>query len=304
MTEVERIIQKGIITEDFLKEEVKHDFLITEERKKLWAVILDLVVEFDKVCKAHGLVYFMVYGALLGAVRHKGFIPWDDDFDVAMPRADYERFIQLKEEFKHPYFLQTPYTDPESCYSYAKIRNTRTTGLSELFKYQKFNHGIWMTIFPLDYWDLDGGEERFARIKKLATDCSTFMRMKNPDLDEKNKTRVATYQGDPIRDYEEIQSLASMCKDTNSKYLMMATITLGQYEHRILYAEDFANTIDLEFEGLNLKAPVGYKHYLKMEYGDYLQFPPLEKRGKWHEDTIFNADVPYEDFLFSQGIDI
>ena len=230
MTEIERIIQKGVITEDYLKEEVKNDFLITIERKKLWAVILDLIVEFDKVCKKHGLTYFMVYGALLGAVRHKGFIPWDDDFDVAMPRTDYERFVKMEGDFKYPYFLQTPYTDPESCYSYAKIRNSQTTGLSEMFKYQRFNHGIWMTVFPLDYWDVNGGEERYAQICKLTSDCSTYMRMKNPSLDGKNRARVAAYHGDPIRDYEEIQRLASSCKDPQSRYVMMATITMGQYE--------------------------------------------------------------------------
>lgn len=304
MTEVERIIQKGVVTEDFLKEEVKNDFLITTERKKLWAVILDLIVEFDKVCNKYGLRYYLVYGALLGAVRHKGFIPWDDDFDVAMPRADYERFVQLKEEFKHPYFLQTPYTDPESCYSYAKIRNSETTGLSEMFKYQRFNHGIWMTVFPLDYWDVNGGEERYARIERLTRDCSTYMRLKNPYLDEINRARVTTYHGDPLRDYEEIQRLASSCRDPESKYVMMATITIGRYEQKLLASEDFSDTVDLQFESLNLKAPAGYEHYLKATYGDYMQFPPIEKRGNWHSGTVFNADIPYKEFLRSLGIEV
>lgn len=302
MTEVERIIQKGVVTEDFLKEEVKNDFLITTERKKLWAVILDLIVEFDKVCNKHGLTYYMVYGTLLGAVRHKGFIPWDDDFDVAMPREDYNRFVKMDAEFKHPYFLQTPYSDPESCYSYAKIRNSQTTGMSELFKYQKINQGIWMTVFPLDYWDLDGGKDRYSRIEQLTKDCSTYMRMKNPYLGEKDRARVAAYQGDPMRDYEEIQRLASWCKDANSKHLMLATITIGKYEQKILSKEDFANTVDLKFENLNLKAPVGYDHFLKVRYGDYMQLPPIEERGDWHSGTVFNADVPYKDYLHAQGI--
>ena len=138
MTEIERIIQKGVITRQFLQEEVDHDFLVDENRKKLWAVMLDMIAEFDKVCKKYGFSYYMIYGALLGAVRHKGFIPWDDDFDVAMPRNDYERFIRLSDEFKHPYFLQTPYTDPGYYYSFAKIRNSNTTGVVEMFEYSKF----------------------------------------------------------------------------------------------------------------------------------------------------------------------
>ena len=264
MTEIERIIKKGIITEDFLKEEFINDFLVTTARKKLWAVILDLIVEFDRVCKQHGFKYYLFYGALLGAVRHHGFIPWDDDFDVAMPREDYDRFIKLSSDFREPYFLQTPYTDPESCYSYAKIRNSNTTGLSELFKYQKFNHGIWMTVFPLDYWDYEGGEERYARIRKLTTDCSTYMRMNNPNLDDKNRTRVAAYHGNPLLDYEEIQRLASSCKDSNSKYVMTAVITQGTYEQKMLYADDFKQCLYLDFEGIKLMAPAGYDHLLRI----------------------------------------
>ncbi len=304
MTEIERIIQKGFITEDFLREEVRNDFLVTNERKKLWAVILDLVNEFDIVCKKHGFTYYMIYGTLLGAVRHKGFIPWDDDFDVAMPREDYDRFIQLKDEFKNPFFLQTPYTDPESCYTYAKIRNSNTTGLSNMFKYQKFNHGIWITIFPLDYWEVLGGEERYNRIRQIAMNCGTYMRLKNPNLDEKNLNRVRAYHSNPIEDYEEVQRLASSCKDPASKYVMTATITIGTYEQKLLDAADFQETIPLDFEGLNVLAPCGYKHLLKVWYNDYMQLPPIEERGNWHADGVFDADIPYKDYLRNQGIEI
>ena len=113
MTEIERIVKRGVITEDFLKEEKRGDFTVTAKRKRVWAVILDLIVEFDSVCRKHNLRYFLDSGSLLGAIRHGGFIPWDDDIDVTMPREDYEKFIRLNDEFKHPYFLQTPYSDPE-----------------------------------------------------------------------------------------------------------------------------------------------------------------------------------------------
>ena len=302
MTEIERILQKGIIKRDFLKEEIRNDFLVTTERKKLWIVLLDLTLEFDKICKKHDLKYFVVYGALLGAIRHQGFIPWDDDFDVIMPREDYDRFIRLTDEFEEPYFLQTPYSDPESCYSYAKIRNSNTTGLVELFKYQKFNHGIWITVFPIDHWDTHGGEERYAQIRKLATDCSTYMRSNNPNLDDKNRERVAAYCGNPLRDYEEIQRLASICKDPNSKYLMTATITEGDYSKKLLDANLFATSVPVDFEGFQLMAPVGYDKLMRIWYGDYMQLPPKEERGKWHNGVIFNADIPYKDFLKNLGI--
>lgn len=304
MTEIERIIQKGVISKDYLKQEIKNDFLVDEKRKKLWAIMLDMIVEFDKICKKHNLTYYMIYGALLGAVRHKGFIPWDDDFDVAMPRKDYNRFIMLEREFKKPYFLQTPYTDPESCYSYAKIRNSNTTGLVELFKYQHFNHGIWITVFPLDNWDVNGGEKRYEHIRRLAIDCSTYMRINNPNLDEKNRERVAAYHGNPMHDYEEIQRLASSCKDPNSKYVMTAVITQGRYDQKLLDAADFEKAVPLDFEGLQVMAPVGYDHLLRVWYNDYMQLPPKEDRGVWHAGTIFDADIPYKDYLHNQGIEI
>lgn len=302
MTEIERIIRKGVITEDYLNEEVKNDFLVDVNRKKLWAIMLDMIYEFDNVCKKHGFTYYMWSGSLLGAVRHGGFIPWDDDFDVAMPRDDYEKFIRLNEEFKHPYFLQTPYSDPEYFYSFAKIRNSNTTGVVNLFKYSKFNHGIWISIFPLDRWDDCGGSERYAQIKRLLLDCSTYMRISNPYLSPKDKIRVESYRGNPLRDYDEMQQLASYCKDKNSKYVMTAVITQSDYEQKLLDASCFDSAIPLDFEGLKVMAPIGYEKLLRFWYDDYMKFPPVEERGKWHDGTYFNADIPYSVYLHEQGI--
>lgn len=305
MKEYERAIEKGLLPKDYLKEEVKCDFLVTEERKKLWSVIIDLIYEFDKVCQKYGLTYYTIYGSLLGAVRHKGFIPWDDDFDVAMPRTDYDKFVTLSKEFQAPYFLQTPHTDPESAYSYAKIRNSNTTGLPEMFKYSNFNQGIWITVFPLDQWDDNGGEERYAEIRKLNIYNSTYMRIKNPHLDEMNIQRVANYlkeHRDHIKDYEEIQRLASSCKDPNSKHVMTAVITQGRYDHKLLNADDFASTVYFDFEGLKVPAPVGYHNLLSLWYGNYMEFPPVEKRGMDHAGTVFDADIPYKDYLTKEGI--
>ena len=95
MTEAERIMQKGFLRKDFLKEEVICDFLVDEKRKKIWAIELDLLREFDRVCKKYNLKYYMWFGSLIGAIRHHGFIPWDDDLDVAMLREDYERFMEV-----------------------------------------------------------------------------------------------------------------------------------------------------------------------------------------------------------------
>ena len=95
MTEKERIIKEGRIPEIFFEEEVRCDFLVTQDRKKLWAVLLDMLLKIDDVCKKYHLTYFLEAGTLLGAIRHKGMIPWDDDIDIFMPRKDYNKFILL-----------------------------------------------------------------------------------------------------------------------------------------------------------------------------------------------------------------
>lgn len=305
MKEIERILEKGVISEDYLQQEEICEFLVTENRKKLWAVMLDMIYEFDKVCKKHGLKYYLIYGSLLGAVRHKGFIPWDDDFDVAMPRSDYEKFITLSNEFKMPYFLQIPETDREYFYSFAKIRNTNTTGIVQKFKYANYNHGIWISIFPLDYWDDNGGEERYLLIRKLAMHNSTYMRIKNPNLGEKDKSRVEAYLAEkrnPMKDYEEIQRLASSCKDCNSRYVMTAVITQGTYRQKLLNAKDFSSVVYLEFEGIKVSVPVGYRNLLSLWYGDYMSFPPIEKRGIDHAGAVFDADISYKEYLEKEGV--
>ena len=136
MKEINRIISKGVISKEFLKSETREDFLVDEKRKKIWAVELDLLLEFDKLCKEYSLTYFLMHGTLLGAVRHKGFVPWDDDIDVVMPRKDYDKFLALADTIKEPYFLQTPITDSESGFSIAKLKNGTETCAS-LFDYGK-----------------------------------------------------------------------------------------------------------------------------------------------------------------------
>lgn len=298
MTEIERILKKGIIKEDFLKEEVRNDFLVTTERKKLWTITLDLVAEFDRVCKKHNITYFLDGGSLLGAVRHGGFIPWDDDIDVVMPREDYMKFMKLNHEFFHPYFLQTPYTDPECFYTYTKVRNSNTTALIEMFKYQKFNHGIWITVFPLDKFPLDSeGEKTYNRICQLTHDISTYMRMKNPSLNENDRKRVASYSGDsPLFTYEEVQRLASQYCNDNLDYWGTLVVTIREFKRKALPRNAFNGVEYHKFENMFLPIPIGFNTVLTLEYGDYLTLPPIEERCG-HDGTIFDPDKPYTEYL-------
>ena len=141
--------------EKFYEEEVRCGYLVTQKMKKVWAVGLNLLEQFDKICQAHGLRYYACYGTLLGAVRHQGFIPWDDDIDVAMFRDDYERLkLIAQEEISYPYFLQNSYNDSM----------------------------IWMSVV-----DPEGLKQQISQGRKLAMDTSILLELLGMQIRERMK---------------------------------------------------------------------------------------------------------------------
>lgn len=301
MTEIERIINEGIIPETFFVEEVRNEFFVDKERKKLWAILIDLLLQIDKICNKYNLSYFLVGGSLLGAVRHNGFIPWDDDIDIALPRKDYDILLQHQNEFEKPYFFQTPYNDKGYYYTHAKLRNSNTSAIDEPFKYQGFNMGMFIDILPLDLISDIGGREKFDLIKKLTVLNSTAMRMSNPNLPEKDKKRVKEYPGgDPIERNAIIQELITSDRNSNAKNVSLLTGVVYGYDKDVFPKECFESSIDCLFEGYYFPIPAGYDAILKIAYGDYNTFPPIDKRGAWHGNVSFNTDVSYIDLLKQQ----
>ena len=139
-----------------LDEEYSPEYVVSEKMQKIWQVQYGLMRAFTDFCREHDLRYYVFFGTLLGAVRHRGFIPWDDDTDVVMPRADFDRLLALGEEFPAPYFLQTMENDPDTFFGgFARLRNDVTTGIGR----EDFGHdchlGIWMDIMPLDFCSSD-----------------------------------------------------------------------------------------------------------------------------------------------------
>jgi lipopolysaccharide cholinephosphotransferase len=304
MTECERLIEKKYFSMDYFREEVRDEFLVDETRKKVWAIGIDLLLQVDRICKKYGFQYYLMYGSLLGAIRHKGFIPWDDDIDIAMPRKDYEEFLKVAAaDLDAPYFLQTPETDCGYYYSFAKLRNSNTTGMIPWFRYSDFNMGFALDIFPVDVCKLEGVEDRFHIIKKMNIDNSTYMRMKNPDLSEADKLRVSQYRGgDPLVRYHEIQRIAMQFEEERDEVSqrIVAVATVYDYQKQIFDASDVENVLYVSFEGFKFPIPVGYDKILKTLYGDYMAFPPVEKRGTWHRDKIIDPDKSYREYLKSK----
>ena len=133
------------IEPSFFQQEERCGYVVTSGMKRIWAVELDLLNEFARVCRENGLKWFAHAGTMLGAVRHRGFIPWDDDIDIIMPRKDYERLCKLAPSaFSHPYFFQDEQTDRYFARAFSRLRNSETTAIFENEKDYRYpyNQGI------------------------------------------------------------------------------------------------------------------------------------------------------------------
>lgn len=298
MTECERLVQEGRISEDFFREEVRNDFLVDVKRKKIWAIELDLLLELDRVCSRHGLRYILYAGSLLGAVRHKGFIPWDDDVDVAMLRSDYDKLLTLKDEFRSPYFLQTPHTDPEAGYTHAKIRNSNTTAFNKLWSFRKYNYGMYIDIFPFDHFHMEGVRERADEVERLGTQNSLWMKMPSPYKNERDIRRIKDCEvrtvEDVVKTYDRIQEIATMYNDTPGDEVHMIVTNIRRFNS---YPKSmFTDTVEMPFEQFSFPVPKEWDKICRIKFGDYMQFPPVEERRNKHQHTIFDPDTPYSEF--------
>ena len=303
MTEVERIMNKGTFPKDFLMEETRCEFFIDKKLKEIWMIELDMLMEFEKVCKKYNLKYWAIFGTLLGAIRHNGFIPWDDDIDVCMPREDYEKFLQLSDEFKDPYFLQTPHTDPGYYYSLAKIRNSRTTGFSDIRGCFGFNSGLWIDILPIDYINIEDSERLFKEIDELNAFCSAYMKIPGKHLNDKGKRLLRSHPYlSPMQACDDAQKKAAYLCGQKTEYLSIVANTMISVNRHTYRAEDFEETVTIDFEGvMKMPVPKEYDDVLKVTYGDYMKFPPVEERGIWHSN-VFDTEKPYTEYFKEYGV--
>ena len=250
-----------------------------------------LLAEFDRVCREIGVGYFLCGGSLLGYIRHSGFIPWDDDVDVGMLRADYDKLLaEGPAHFGEEYFLQTRETDPNIPYVYSKVRINDTEYLTEYTQDRDFHKGIGMDIFPFDYVpnDMKAREKQIKEVTALSQAHNAIARNQYPDkvlpfpARNAEEERIETEQKALIADYWKMS-----LKDSQQAYLDKATqynATAGKQGLKTVASFVISYTcINIEdllpyqrdvYEGVEVMVPK-YPHALmSMQYGDYMQ-PPL-----------------------------
>lgn len=295
--------------DSFFKEEVICDYLVTEKLKRIWAVEIDLLNELLRVCKKHDIRVTVFAGTLLGAVRHKGMIPWDDDIDVCLTREEYEKLIAVAEsEFKHPYFFQTALTDRKFYIDFARLRNSLTTGLILSDMSEDYNNGIYIDIFVVDGYI----DNKFLLKKQLLLRglyghlLSSYTMNINNNVGIKKAVKRAFYlfinhTFCRIVGYETVVKWASHnLSRYNSKTNRLSIMHSAEkfYSKYWLLKEDIDNIIFLDFAGIKVPAPSSYHEILSHTYGNYMEFPPVEKRGQWHQGSLeFEPDIPYVEYI-------
>ena len=245
---------------------------------------LEILLAYDKFCKENNLTYFLCGGTLLGAVRHKGFIPWDDDIDVFMPRPDYEKFLELTSfnPIKENIYTCSPYPCLKKIdYPFIKLLDM-TTKVSETGRPKQFM-AIWIDVFPVDGISDDINSvkklvNKLAKLRRWFCSCSQdFSAAKN--FLNLLKRLIPTLI---LRIYgvnKLCRKLDSLCKTNPYKNAKnIAGLVWGYGMKECMSKDELKSSVDVQFEGHTFPAPVGWDTYLRNLYGDYMQLPPEDKR--------------------------
>ena len=290
----------------FLDEEVRNDYRVSSKMKEIWSVELDLLAEFMRVCKKHDIHFWVDSGTLLGAVRHQGMIPWDDDIDVVIMRDEYKKLCKVApSEFSNPYFFQTEDTDPGSLRGHAQLRNSETTGIlqSELSSKLPFNQGIFIDIFPLDSVPNTEKEQKIFLTKIMNQGKKMAKITKRYRYDQRwwkrciyRFYRIAyRFLGISYKPLYDALDKIFQTYDNNDacKYLQDLTTASMDNFHPFL-KEWFKDTIYFPFEMLTVPVPKEYDKILKVYYGDWHK---MVRGGSVHGGVIFDTDKSYKTYL-------
>lgn len=255
-------------------------------------ISLDILTEFHDFCIKHSLKYSLGYGTAIGAVRHQGFIPWDDDVDICMLRPDYERFCAIYQD-NSDYKLFAPQRG-NTLISYARLCEIRKTEAQPFVPCFKGDGGVWIDIFPMDLAN-DDYDKYYARhmsvydVKKRLDHRRDAMRKLNKSLGLKGNLHVLLQRITcPSESVEElIQEITHLCTLEDESCRLLTNYHSPYRDRERYLRKDFDDTISVKFEGREFCLMSGYDDYLSQIYGDYMKPPPVEKRKSPHSRHLY-----------------
>lgn len=256
---------------------------------------LEIMKAIDKICRDNGIIYYLCAGTALGAVRHKGFIPWDDDLDIMLKREDYDRLIELlKTELPSDLWLQCYDTDKNYWQPFAKVRKLGTVYKEKgQEKLPDEKCGVWVDIFPLDYAKKIGFSLKFRRFITKTVSFSMRQRefgLKFSVFSKRYAPLLMFYRLFPKSFLKKLQLMAMRCNSRNKNLIvnLASTYEVNKETH---LSEWFDSAIDMSFEDTVFLVPCGYDMYLKHLYNDYMQLPPEDKRRGHNIDDFSNIVI-------------
>lgn len=259
-----------------------------EELQQIQKLELEALKVIIDICTRLNIEYFLIGGSALGAVRHGGFIPWDDDIDVGMTRENYRRFLKdAPQLLPDGYQMQTPYMDRRVPYFYSKVRIDGTKFIEYCNHRVKMHHGVYVDVFPFDEVpdDEEKNKKQFDQVQRL---IRVFSLRQSPDVSMEPQTpkerlvavtrRLSHYAAKlvPYRLlYDNLEKEITKYNGTSQKAL--ACLNFPKRKTEYILKEDLYPLSEYRFEGLNVLIPGNYDAYLKTHYGDYMQLPPPEQ---------------------------
>lgn len=290
-----------------LNKEIRDGYTVSEQMKEVWAIQMDMAKHVLDVCEKYNLRIWADGGTLLGVIRHQGFIPWDDDIDMAMLRKDYDILISLAEkEFKSPYFLQCAYTDEEYYRGHIQIRYDGTTAILNGEINRKYNLGIFLDIFCYDSFpDVvdDKWNKAFARAQKIQKMLNyrylnfSLYSLVSPKfyLRALMYKMITTIKG-PLKLFQEFEDIYRSYELENTQSVSSQSFLPHIMDRLMRKKEWYKETIWMPFEDMLMPVPVDYDEILKRHYGPNYMTP--QKAPSFHGGfLVLDPHKSYKDYL-------
>jgi len=265
----------------------------------LQKIEFDLLKHFIKVCETYKLNYYLVCGSALGAVKYQGFIPWDDDIDVALPREDYEFFLKKAPEILPEYiFVQNYKTDTKFPQIFTKLRNSNTTYIEKTCENLDMNQGIYIDVFPLDGYPKNRMKARILEVRKYMYKHMLSTAYTEPKAwKSKMLYRIKRYMG--FQNYtNKIAARYEKILMNYSEKTSEIWCNHGNWQGKLEYAKrsQYGAGIEIEFEGIKARVPEKYHAYLLQKYGDYKKDLPEEEKKGHHYYSICDCNRSYLEY--------